>query len=251
MELLIIKSVLLGIIEGVTEFAPVSSTAHLLIAGKVFGGFNPEFLKVFSVGIQSGAMLAVIAYFWKTVWKNLSLIPKVIVGFIPTAVAGFLLKKIVSLFLGNTALIAWALIIGGVILLFIKTKDIEHDIKNISYREAFLIGLSQIAAFIPGVSRSGATLIGGTLLGLSRSTIAPFSFLLGVPTILAASVLEIHTLPQLQNGETTLLLCGTATAFIVSLFVMKPLIKLLTQKPLSWFGWYRIALGTVVLLCIL
>lgn len=251
MEFLILKSISLGFIEGVTEFIPVSSTAHLLLLGKTFTGFRPEFLKVFSVAIQSGAMIAVIIYFWKMVWNNLSLIPKILVAFIPTAIAGLLLKDIVSKLFDNTLTIAIALILGGVVLIFIKPIEKKEGAELISYKQALLIGLSQIAAFIPGVSRSGATLIGGTLLGIPRSYIAPFSFLLGVPTIFAASVLELRSLSSIEKPEWTLLAIGTIISFFVALLTMRFFLKLLTEKPLAWFGWYRILLGVFIIFVLL
>ncbi len=248
MDITILSSFLLGCVEGLTEFAPVSSTAHILISGELLHITQSPFFDVFSIAIQSGAILAAIVFFWGTVWKHLSLIPKLIVGCIPTAVAGLLLHNLVTKLFASTWVIGVALILGGIVFLFLRPIDTETEIKDISYTQAFLIGCTQILAFIPGVSRSGATLIGGTALKIPRSQIVTFSFLLGIPTILGASVIGLHSLPHISSGQWGFLAVGTFTAFIVALFTIKWFIHLLTKKPLSWFGWYRIVVGILVLL---
>lgn len=250
MGLNLLTTIALGVVEGLTEFAPISSTAHILISGHVLGVGISDFFKVFTVAIQSGAILAAIVYFWKTVWGNISLIPKVVVGFIPTAISGLLLQSTISKLFESNSIIAWSLIVGGIILLFLKPIDTETDIKNISYKQAFIIGCTQVLAFIPGVSRSGATLIGGTLLKIPRSHIVAFSFLLGIPTILGASVVELHSLPNLLLSQWSMIAIGSVIAFITALLTMRWFINLLTKKPLSWFGWYRIAVGIIVLVFI-
>ncbi len=250
MGLTFLTTIILGIVEGLTEFAPVSSTAHILLSGKLLGIQSSAFFEVFSIAIQSGSILAAVIYFWKTVLKNLSLIPKVIMGFIPTAIAGLLLHGVISKLFQSTWIIGTALIIGGVILILLKPIDTTESLKDITYRQAFIIGCAQILAFIPGVSRSGATLIGGTKLGISRGQIVAFSFLLGIPTILGASVVELGSIPHLANKEWVLLITGTIIAFITALLTMRWFINLLTKKPLSWFGWYRIIIGIIVLIFI-
>lgn len=250
MGLGILTTIFIGIIEGLTEFAPVSSTAHILISGKLLGVPSSDFFNVFTVAIQSGAILAGIIFFWKTVWNNLSLIPKVVVGFIPTAVVGLLIHSLVSKLFANTWIIGLTLIVGGIVFLFLKPIDENFDLKDISYKQAFLIGCTQILAFIPGVSRSGATLIGGTLIKIPRSQIVSFSFLLGIPTILGASFVELHSMPNLTLSQYILIALGTFVSFITSLLTMKWFIKILTQKPLYWFGWYRILIGVTVILFI-
>ncbi len=250
MGLTILTTIILGIVEGLTEFAPVSSTAHILVSGNLLGIASSNFFEVFTVAIQSGAILAAVIYFWKTVLTNLSLIPKVILGFIPTAIAGLLMSSFIPKLFQNTWIIGLALIVGGIILIFLKPIDTPEDLKNISYKQAFIIGCTQILAFIPGVSRSGATLIGGTSLGIPRSQIVSFSFLLGIPTILGASVMGLNSLPPLSPSQWTMIIVGAITAFITALLTMKWFINLLTKKPLSWFGWYRIALGIIVLIFI-
>lgn len=250
MGLNFLTTIVLGIVEGLTEFAPVSSTAHILISGKILGIQSSVFFEVFTIAIQSGAILAAVIYFWKTIWSNLSLIPKVIVGFIPTAIAGLLLHGVISKLFQSTWIIGVALIVGGIILILLKPIDKEEKLKDVTYKQAFIIGCAQILAFIPGVSRSGATLIGGTKLGISRGQIVAFSFLLGIPTILGASVVELGSIPNMSLPQWSLIALGAGVAFITALLTMKWFINLLTKKSLSWFGWYRIAVGIIVLIFI-
>jgi undecaprenyl-diphosphatase len=244
-----LATVILGIVEGLTEFIPVSSTAHLLLTGTLLGTPKGQLLEVLSICIQSGAILAAVWYFWHTIWSNLSLIPKVIVAFLPTAIIGVTLYPLIKIFLGSTTLIAMALIVGGIILLFMRPIDTDTDVlAAISYKQAFLIGLTQTLSFIPGVSRAGATLIGGTALKIPRQTIVPFSFLLGIPTILGASVVELRHVPPLASGDWALIGLGTVVSAIVALATIRFFITLLTKKPLSWFGWYRIVVGVLILI---
>lgn len=249
---LLIKTIILGIIEGLTEFIPVSSTAHLLLAEKVLGIVDSPFSQAFAICIQSGAILAAVWYFWNTVWSNRSIILKIIVGFIPTGIVGVLLYPLIKSFLSSNLIIALALIIGGIFLIAISPiesdEQLAEKVRTISYKDAFLIGCAQVFSVIPGVSRSGATLIGGTLLGIPRTTIVAFSFLLGIPTILGASLVEIRHVSGLTHHEWLLVAIGTAVAFAVAMATIKFFINLLTKKPLSWFGWYRIAIGVVALL---
>jgi undecaprenyl-diphosphatase len=247
MDLTFLKSIILGIVEGLTEFAPVSSTAHILISGKLLSIRSSEFFNLFTIAIQSGAIIAAVFFFFRTILKNLTLIPKIIVGFIPTAIAGILIQPFLSKIFASTYIIGITLIIGGVIFLFIRPNEEETHIKDISYKNAFIIGLTQILAFIPGVSRSGATLIGGTALKIPRDQIVVFSFLLGIPTILGASVVELNSIPKITFSEWLLILLGAITAFVTAILTIKWFIKILTKKPLSWFGWYRIVVGIIVL----
>ncbi|HEY0979882.1 MAG TPA: undecaprenyl-diphosphate phosphatase [Candidatus Paceibacterota bacterium] len=249
MALLTFHTIILGIIEGLTEFIPVSSTAHLLLAGRIIT-VPQAFLEVLSISIQSGAILAAAWYFWGTVWNNRSLIPKVIVGFIPTAIAGVLFYPLIKPLLSSSLVIAWALIIGGILLILIRPHDTQAPVESISYKQALAIGLMQIFAFIPGLSRAGSTLIGGTLVQIPRQIIIGFSFLIAIPTIVGASAVELKNAPMLSANEWQLVALGSVVAFAVALLSIRFFITLLTKKPLSWFGWYRIALGILVLLFI-
>ena len=243
----IIHSIILGIVEGLTEFIPVSSTAHILITGNVLG-ISDSLLEVFSVCIQSGAILAAVWFFWSMVWKNLSLVPKIIVAFLPTALIGLTAYPFIKTLLENTAVMAIALIAGGIVFLFLKPVEESENVEAISYKQALIIGTAQTLSFIPGVSRAGATLIGGTLMKIPRKLIVPFSFLLGIPTILGASFVELRHVPDIAKDQLMIIAIGTVVSFIVALFTIRFFIKLLTEKPLSWFGWYRIAVGVLVLI---
>ncbi len=244
---MIIHTFILGVIEGLTEFIPVSSTAHLLLTGHILGIGEGPFLEALSICIQSGAILAAVWYFWSIVWKQKSLIWKVIVAFMPTGIIGITLYPLIKSLLGSTAVIGTALIIGGVGLLLIKPVDEDRSIVEVTYKQAFWIGLMQTLSFIPGVSRAGATLIGGTLLRIPRTTIVSFSFLLAIPTILGASVVEARHVTGLVSGQWALIALGTVISFVVALCTIKFFIRILTTKPLSWWGWYRIAVGILVL----
>lgn len=245
---MILHTLILGIVEGLTEFIPVSSTAHILLTGHILRMPQTVFLEALSICIQSGAILAAIFYFWSVVWKQKSLIWKVILGFIPTGIIGVALYPLIKTLLGSTAVIGVALIIGGVGLLLIKPVDDERTIAEVSYKQAFWIGLMQTLSFIPGISRAGATLIGGTLLRIPRATIVSFSFLLAIPTILGASVVEARHVTGITSSQWALIGFGTVVSFVVALCTIKFFIRLLTQKPLAWFGWYRICIGIIVLL---
>lgn len=245
---MIIHTLILGIIEGLTEFIPVSSTAHLLLTGHILGITDGPFLEALSICIQSGAILAAVWYFWGVVWRQKSLIWKVAVAFIPTGIIGITLYPLIKSLLDSSAVIGTALIVGGVGLLLIKPVDQEQSMSTVTYKQAFWIGLMQTLSFIPGVSRAGATLIGGTLLGIPRQTIVSFSFLLAIPTILGASVVEARHVTGLATGQWGLIALGTLVSFVVALFTIKFFMCILTTKPLSWWGWYRIAVGILVLI---
>ncbi len=244
----IIRTIILGIVEGLTEFIPVSSTAHLLLTERILGIVDSPFWEAFSICIQSGAILAAIWYFWPVVMKHLSLIMKIIVGFIPTGIVGILLYPVIKGFLSNNTIIAIALIVGGILLIIIRPVEHVERIESVTYKEAFLIGIAQVFSVIPGMSRSGSTLIGGTWLGIPRSTIVSFSFLLGIPTILGASAVELRHVHGLTHNELGVIILGSVVAFVVALATIRFFITLLTKKPLAWFGWYRIAVGILALI---
>jgi undecaprenyl-diphosphatase len=244
---MIFHTIILGIVEGLTEFIPVSSTAHILLTSHLLGITQTQFIEALSICIQSGAILAVVWFFWKTVLQNTSLIGKVIVAFIPTGIIGVTLYPLIKTLLGSTAVIGAALIVGGAGLLLIKPIDDSTRVADVTYKQAFWIGLMQTLSFIPGISRAGATLIGGTLLGIPRTTIVSFSFLLAIPTILGASVVEIRHVSGITGSQWAIIGLGTIVAFVVAVLTIKFFINLLTKKPLSWFGWYRIVIGILVL----
>lgn len=245
---LTLQVVILGVLEGLTEFLPVSSTAHLLIAGRILSLPTGNFLEVFSVAIQSGAILAAVVYFWNDIWSERTLWWKIGIAFIPTAIAGILLYPLIKPLFSSHQTMALALIVGGILLVVLKPKETERSVQSITTKEAFFLGIMQIASFIPGVSRAGATLIGGTFARIPRSIIVPFSFLLAIPTIIGAGVVEIRNTTPEGASAWILIVLGGLVAFFTALISIRFFITLLTKKPLAWIGWYRIALGVIVLL---
>ncbi len=257
----IIDTIILGIVEGFTEFLPISSTAHLLITGNILGIPETEFFKTFAIAIQLGAILAVVIIYWKKIISNWNLSKKILTAFIPTAIIGFFLYSIIKDFLfENLKTIALALIIGGIFIiifeLFQNRKKVvakeTQTIEDISYGKSFLIGVIQALAIIPGVSRSGATIIGGMLSGISRETIVEFSFLLAIPTIASATGYDLlKTGINFSNTDLIYLLVGFLSSFIFAWIGVKFLIKFIKNNSFLFFGFYRIILGVFILFFLL
>jgi undecaprenyl-diphosphatase len=252
------QSVILGIVEGVTEFLPISSTAHLVLSGKILGINQTEFVKSFEIAIQFGAILAVVWLYWKRVFPNKEIIKKIIAAFLPTAFFGFLLYKIFKGYLmENLSIIVWALLLGGVFLIIFEYWHREktgatEGIENISYRNCFLIGTCQAIAMVPGVSRAAATIFGGLFLGIKRKTIVEFSFLLAVPTMLAATGYDLlKTGFTFSADQFSLLFVGFIVSFLVAILAIKFLLRYIQQHDFKWFGLYRIIIGLIFLLIIL
>lgn len=248
-----LQAAILGIVEGLTEFLPVSSTFHLIWTAKILGIQQTPFQKLFEVAIQSGAILAVVASFAKTARSNPSLIKKVLVAFIPTAVIGFLLYKIIkNVFLEHEALQIGMFIAVGIVFIaferFFK-KPLHRAISSITYQEAFMVGMAQSLAVIPGVSRAGAVILALMALAFNRKDAAVFSFLLAVPTIFAASAYDLLKSREAITGSEDLLLLiiGFIVAFGTALLGVRWLLKYLEQHTLSAFGYYRIILGCILL----
>ena len=248
----------MGIVEGLTEFLPISSTAHLIFAGELLRIPTSEFLKTFEISIQLGAILAVVIIYFKRVWNNLGLIWKLAAAFIPTSIIGLIFYKIVKNFLMESNLvIAISLLLGGIIIILFENwyskKNIseiaeDKDLNAITYKQAVILGVIQALAIIPGVSRAGATIIGGLAQGIKRKTIVEFSFLLAIPTMLAATVLDIYKNPATFSGnQLTLWVIGFITSFITAIIGVKFLIKYVQKNDFKIFGWYRIVLGLIVL----
>jgi len=246
--------IILGIVEGLTEFLPVSSTGHLILASQLLGIAQTEFVKSFQIVIQFGAILAVGVLYTKRIFSSNHLWKKVLVGFIPTALVGYVLYKIIKTFLiGNGVVVAVALIIGGVaIILFEKwygsRQRFGKPLEDISYREALVVGLVQSLAVIPGVSRSAATILGGLAQNISRAAIVEFSFLLAVPVIAGAAFLDLIKTPIVfSGGEWGLLALGSLVSFITALLAIKFFIAYVQQKTFVVFGYYRIIIGCIAL----
>ncbi|MHB8828732.1 MAG: undecaprenyl-diphosphate phosphatase [Syntrophales bacterium] len=245
-------SIILGIVEGFSEFLPISSTGHLILAGKLLGLAESDFVKSFDIAIQLGAILSVVVLYWRDLLVNWETIKKVTVAFLPTGIIGFVLYKIIkNILLGSTAVVLWSLLVGGIILIVFETLHREKDdatksLSEITYMQSFLIGVFQSLAVIPGVSRSAATIVGGLILGMKRTLIVEFSFLLAVPTMLAATVYDLY-----KNGavfsasQFNYLAVGFLTSFIVALASIKLLIRFVQNHTFILFGIYRIALVLV------
>lgn len=240
-------ALILGIIEGVTEFLPVSSTGHLVLVTKLMGLSQSDFLKSFDIVIQAGAILAVVFLYWKELLTNRAIAKRLAAAFIPTMVIGLLLYKTVkTVFLGWNNLIAGALLAGGVFLilfeLFYREKEgAVAEMEKISYGQSIVIGLFQSLALVPGVSRSAATVIGGLFLGLKRKTIVEFSFLLAVPTMLAAVGLDlVKSAPVFSAANGVFLAAGFVTSFLVAVVSIKFLLVYIQKNNFIPFGIYRI-----------
>ena len=248
-------AVVLGIVEGITEFLPISSTAHLILASKALGLRDTEFLKSFEIIIQLGAILSVVVLYWKR-FLNVEVLKKLVVAVIPTGVIGLTVyKAIKGYLLGNVAVVLTTLLVGGVALIiferFQQRDDRDVDFSEISYRKAFLIGLFQAIAVIPGVSRSAATIVGGSLLGVSKRTIVEFSFMLAVPTMIAASGLELVKNRSAIGGNFDILAIGFIVSFITAILAIKSFLGYIKRRDFSAFGWYRIVLAVVFYLVFL
>lgn len=256
----ILHSIILGIIEGITEFLPISSTAHLILVSEFLTLDQTNFHKSFEIIIQLGAIASVIVLYWKSL-LNLEIIKKLIVAFIPTGIIGFLFYKIVKTYLfENISVILWSLIIGGIIIIIFELKNkysaninIDNaqtdnvDLSQISYKKALLIGFFQSISIIPGVSRSAATIIGGLSLGLQRELIVKFSFLLAVPTMLVASGYDIlKNASSFSLDQFGILVIGFVVSFVVAILAIKFFLKFISKHSFIWFGVYRIVLVVVI-----
>ena len=252
----ILQAIILAIIEGITEFLPVSSTGHMIIASSFFGIAQEDFTKLFTIVIQLGAILSVVILYLKRFFQTLDFYFKLIVAFIPAVVLGLLLGDYIDAMLENPVTVAVSLLIGGIILLkvddwFNKTNDDEIE-KPITYLQALKIGFFQCLAMVPGVSRSGASIVGGMSQGLSRTSAAEFSFFLAVPTMLGATAKKCYDYYKdgfvLSSDQINLLIIGNIVAFAVALLAIKSFIGFLTKNGFKIFGYYRIAAGILLLL---
>lgn len=241
--------IVLAIVEGLTEFLPVSSTGHMIIAQHVLGIESSEFLKTFIVNIQFGAILSVVVLYYKRFFKSLNFYYNLFVAFLPAAIIGFLLGDYIDELLENVIVVSIALLLGGIVFLFIDSwfKNSTNQDEP-TYKNALVIGLFQCIAMIPGVSRSAATIIGGLTQKLSRKSAAEFSFFLAVPTMFAASAYKLlKTYTIINNQNFKYLMVGNIVSFIIAMLAIKFFIFFLTKYGFKWFGWYRIILGIILL----
>jgi undecaprenyl-diphosphatase len=250
----IIEAVILAIIEGITEFLPISSTGHIIIGSSLMGIADKPFTKMFTVAIQLGAILSVIVLYWKRFFQSFDFYFKIGVAFIPAAVAGLLFKDYIDELLERVDVVGYTLLLGGIFFLFLDKIFPPERATNdeITYKKGFLIGTFQVISMIPGVSRSAATIIGGLSQKLTRKTAAEFSFFLAVPTMFGATALSLAGFFKdggtFQSSEITALIVGNVVAFVVAMIAIKAFISFLTKHGFKVFGYYRIVVGAVILI---
>jgi undecaprenyl-diphosphatase len=242
--------IVIAIVEGLTEFLPVSSTGHMIIASSILGISSLEFTKLLTVNIQFGAILAVVVLYWRNFLQSLDFYKKLFVAFIPGAIFGFLLNDFIDSLLENVIVVAISLILGGIVLIFIDKWLATRSTESvITLPKAFKIGFFQCIAMIPGVSRSAATIIGGMMQGLSKKSAAEFSFFLAVPTMFAASAYKLlKSYKSIEMQHISLLMIGNIVAFAVALLAIKFFIGFLTKNGFKIFGYYRIIVGIIILI---
>jgi undecaprenyl-diphosphatase len=253
-----LEAIILAIIEGLTEFLPISSTGHMIIASTIMGNASDEFTKLFTVAIQFGAILSVVIVYFKRFLRSFQFYTLLFVAFIPTGVLGLLLKKHIDGLLENVMVVGVSLFVGGIVLLFIDKifEKNEHEKEvSLTFKSAFIIGTIQSIAMVPGVSRSAATIIGGLSQKLSRKAAAEFSFFLAVPTMFAATIKSMYDekemLLQSEGKEWSLLIVGNLVAFVVAFIAIKSFISYLNRNGFKVFGYYRIALGAILIILLL
>jgi undecaprenyl-diphosphatase len=248
---------ILGIVEGITEFLPISSTGHLILASALLHIPDSDYLKTFEIVIQLGAICSVVALYSRS-FLNIEILKRLVVAFIPTGIIGLALYKIEKTYLlGNEPVVLWALALGGLALIVfemfhVEDPDATDSSERITYKQAALVGLFQAVAIIPGVSRSAATIVGGLLLGIRRVTIVEFSFLLAVPTMAAASGLDlVKSAGSFSSDQTLMLAIGFVTSFVVALFAIRWLLGFVRKHSFISFGIYRILVALFFFIVIL
>lgn len=252
-----IQAIILGIVEGITEFLPISSTGHLILATELLKLQQTEFVKTFVIVIQFGAILSVAVLYFNYLLKNVALVPKILASFVPTAVVGFGLYSIIkNIFFNSESLVLWSLLIGGVALIVFEVWhkrqfNRQDELNQITYKQALIIGTFQSISVIPGVSRAAATIVGGLTLGLSRRVIVEYSFLLAIPTMLAASGFDLFkSSSSFSSQDFGVLAVGFITAFVVALLAIKIFLKFIQKNDFKPFGVYRILVAILFWLLI-
>lgn len=247
-------AIVLAIVEGLTEFLPVSSTGHMIIVSSFFGIASDPFTKTFTIAIQLGAIFSVIVLYWKHFFQSIDFYFKLLVAVLPAAVLGFLLNDFIDQMLERIEVVAIMLILGGIVFLFIDKlfrETEEQGETNVTFSTAFKIGLFQTIAMLPGVSRSASTIIGGLTQKLTKKTAAEFSFFLAVPTMFMATAYKLLKFYQsgssFGENEIMMLAIGNITAFVVAILAIKSFISFLTKNGFKVFGYYRITLGVIIL----
>lgn len=258
---LIIVAIILGIVEGLTEYLPVSSTGHLILATELLG-YDAAKWAVFNIAIQPGAILAIVVLYWRTFlavargllkWEqnSVNFVRNVLIAFLPAAILGFALKDHIEALLESGVIVAWSLIVGGIAILIVEKfarPQEMHGVANVSLKTSILVGLVQCIAMIPGVSRSGATIMGAMAFGVDRRTAAEFSFFLAMPTLVGATVLQLakhHD--EIRAEDMQLIGIGFVVSFLVALVVVKAFLAIVTRHGFAPFAWYRIIAGAAAL----
>ena len=255
----IVQSIIIAIVEGLTEFIPISSTGHMIITGKLLSVPDNEFTKLFAIAIQLGAILSVVVLYWKKFFdfSNWQFYLKLMVGVIPAIILGLLFSDKIDELMESATTVAIALLVGGIVLIFIDkffTRPLIKSEKQITFSSSFIIGIWQCLAMVPGVSRSAASIIGGMQQKLTRSAAAEFSFFLAAPTMLAATGYKLLKFYQANGGftgeEIKLLVIGNVVAFVVALLAIKFFIEFLKKHGFRVWGIYRVVLGIILLIMI-
>lgn len=260
----LITAILLGIVEGVTEFLPVSSTGHLVLATELLG-YDPERWAVFNIAIQPGAILAIVVLYWRTFWavlaglakrepNSIAFVRNLLIAFVPAVALGLAFNDQIEALLESATVVAWALIAGGIGILIVerlaRTRTVG-GIAEVSLAQSVKIGLVQCIAMIPGVSRSGATIMGAMALGIDRRTAAEFSFFLALPTLTGATVLQlVKHREAITGGDINMIAVGFVTSFVVALGVVRWFMNIVTKHGFAPFAWYRIVAGIIALVAL-
>lgn len=252
------EAIILAIIEGLTEFLPVSSTGHMIIGTALMGLEPSAFVKLFTIVIQLGTILSVLVLYWKRFFKSMDFYYKLVVAAIPASILGLALNDFIDSLLESPLMVAVMLVIGGIILLFVDKWFNKPTIENsdeISFKQAFIIGCYQCLALIPGTSRSASTIVGAMTQKLTRKAAAEFSFFLAIPMMLGASVVKLYKFFKeghvFTSEEINLLIIGNVVGFIVAIIAIKTFIDILTKFGFKAFGWYRIVVGLVIIAMLL
>jgi undecaprenyl-diphosphatase len=250
-----VEAVILAIIEGLTEFLPVSSTGHMIIASSLMGIAEQPFTKTFTVAIQFGAILSVVMLYYKRFFQSINFYIKLFLAFIPAAVIGFLLDDYIDALLSNVLVVGFSLLVGGIFILFLDSfikENHDESSNEVTGKNAFIIGLFQCIAMIPGVSRSAATIIGGLYQKLNRKTAAEFSFFLAVPTMFAATLYKVYKFYKegigIEPDQINMLIVGNIVAFIVAAIAIRSFIGYITKYGFKLFGYYRIVIGLLIII---
>ena len=247
-----LHALIIGVVEGITEFLPISSTAHMVLTSHLLGLEDQPFVQSFEIIIQLGAILAVVALYWRRLLDR-ELLTKLAVAFLPTGIVGLTVYQLLKTYLlGNVYVVLASLLLGGLALIafsrFTAASDEAVDFAAVTYRRALLIGLFQAIAIVPGVSRSAATIVGGSLIGVPKRTIVEFSFLLAIPTMAAATGLELVKGYRDLTGHFDVLAVGFVVSFVTALVAIKSFLGYIKRHSFAAFGWYRIVLAVAYFL---